>query len=160
MPNLTEIDGVGPSLAAAFVKNKYLTIAKIAAAKPVELSAVPGISKKGATLIIASAKTLLKKSHTQKSVRIKTAKPVAPLKIKTNIDSKLSEGKGKKEKDSKIKNHNKGASRKNNKNIKQKEKIKNLKMTIKKLEKENKKIVAKYKKKAKKGKSKKSGNTR
>ncbi|MBT5665184.1 MAG: hypothetical protein HOJ06_07585 [Rhodospirillaceae bacterium] len=133
MPSLTEIDGVGPSLAAAFVKKKYLTIAKIAAAEPVELSAVPGISTKGATLIIASAKTLLEKSLSQKDVRKKTAKSVAPLKIKTNINSKMNGVKGKKEK------------------------IKNLKRTIKKLKKENKKVVAKYKKKVKKSKSKKSG---
>lgn len=152
MPSLTEINGVGPSLAAAFVKKKYLTIAKIAAAEPVELSAVPGISKKGATLIIASAKTLLEKSLSQKDIRKKTGKSVAPLKIRTNINLKPNEGKGVKEKGNKIKNQNKGKNHKNNKNIKLKEKIKDLKRTIKKLKKENKKIAAKYKKKAKKGK--------
>ena len=41
MTSLAEIDGMGPSLAAAFVKSKYLTIANVAKAKPVELSAVP-----------------------------------------------------------------------------------------------------------------------
>ena len=153
MPNLTEIDGVGPALAAAFVKNNYLTIAKIAISEPVELSTVPGISNKGATLIIASAKTLLEKSLSQKDVRKKTAKTVAPLKIRANISSKTNEDKGKKGKIGKVKNPklNKGKNHKNDKNIKQKEKIKNLKRTIKKLKKEKKKLVAKYKNKAKKG---------
>ena len=66
MTSLTDIDGIGPSLAAAFVKSKYLTIANVAKAKPAELSVVPGISVKSARQIIASAKSLLANASSRK----------------------------------------------------------------------------------------------
>ena len=83
MPSLTEIEGIGPSLAAACVKNNFRTIAKIAAAKPSELSTVPGISEKGASQIIVSAKSLLPKTRIL-TTRIKNKRrAVGPMKIGT-----------------------------------------------------------------------------
>ena len=67
MPSLIEIEGVGPSLAAACVQKNYRTIAKIAAATPKGLATVPGISEKSAPEIIASAKSLLPKPGIQKA---------------------------------------------------------------------------------------------
>ncbi|NKB59608.1 MAG: hypothetical protein GKS00_25090 [Alphaproteobacteria bacterium] len=154
MPSLTEIEGIGPSLAAAFVKKRYLSIAKIAAAKPVELSAIPGISEKGATLIIASAKTLLANTPSQNKVRKRTKKYVAPLKVRENSRSKTNKDKGKKGKDSKVKDPKTSKDELSKKDKKTKQKIREMKKKIKKLKKEKKKIVAKDKKKAKKSRSK------
>lgn len=145
MTGLTEINGIGPSLAAAFVKNKYLTIADVAAAKPAELSSVPGINVKRARQIIASAKSLLANASSRKVTQKKPVKPVAPLKTGGISGAKSGSDTGKTTKAKKSKNDKKST---------QKEKIRKLKKTIKKLKKQKKKIVAKDKKKAKRNKSK------
>lgn len=137
MPSLTEIDGVGPSLAAACVKNNYRTIAKIAAAKPGELSTVPGISQKGAAQIISSAKSLLPPPR----ITVKTKKrTVGPMKTGTSVVApKPSKQSSKKEK------------KMSKKDVKAK--VKKLKKKIKNLKAEKKEILAKESKKSKKKKS-------
>ncbi len=140
MPSLTEIEGIGPSLAAVCVKNNYRTIAKIAAAKPSELSALPGISESRATQIIGSAKSLLPSpripvtaaKNKQRAVGpVKTgAKGVAVQAPKMSLDEE--------------------------KEISKKEvkaNIKKLKKKIKKLKAKKKKILAKEHKNSKKKKS-------
>ena len=144
MAGLTEIDGIGPSLAVAFVKSKYLTIANVATAKPAELSIIPGVSVKSARKIIASANSLLANSSFQKIIKKVPVKPVAPIKIGLVSRAKSDSDIGKATKAKKSKNE------KHSKKISQKEKIRKLKKTIKKLKKQKKKIVAKDKKKAKK----------
>ena len=95
MTSLTDIDGIGPSLAAAFVKSKYLTIANVAKAKPAELSVVPGISVKSARQIIASAKSLLANASSRKTAKKKPVKPVAPLKVGVSSGAKSGSDTGK-----------------------------------------------------------------
>lgn len=157
MPSLTDIEGIGPSTAAACVKNNYRSIAKIATAKPVELSIVPGISEKGAKLIIASAKSLLAKPLTVTSKARDQRKAVAPPKVAIRsvpARTKAGEGKPSARKTKKtVKNKEEKMSKSGDKN---KEKIKELKKKIKKLKKEKKKIIAKDCKKQKKEKAKKS----
>lgn len=137
MPSLTEIDGVGPSLAAACVKNNYRTIAKIAAAKPSELSKVPGISEKRAAQIISSAKSLLPKPR--KAVKAKQ-RTVGPVKTGPKAAAP---------------NRPKQSSKKEKKMSKKdvKAKVKKLKKKIKNLKTEKKELLAKENKKSKKKKS-------
>ncbi len=157
MPSLTDIEGVGPSLAAACVKNRYRSIAKIATAKPSALSTVPGISEKSARKIITSAKSILNKSLSAKSVTEKARKAVPPPKIVTQSASGKTKAVAKKQTTRKS---GKGVDIKEEKNPKSddkaKEKIKKLKKKIKKLKKEKKKIIAKVLKKQKEQKSRKS----
>ncbi len=156
MPSLTDIEGVGPSLAAACVKNNYRTIAKIAAAKPSDLSVVPGISEKRAGLIIASARSLATRSSPPRTRKNKTRKAVAPIKVATASNSEKAKAKKKKRPASKV---SKGETLKEEKmsDSKDEAKIKKLKKKIKKLKKEKKKIISKDSKKAKKKVEKKSG---
>lgn len=132
MPRLTEIEGIGPSLAAALVKSGYRTIAKISAATPAELSAIPGISKKGAPLIISSAKSLVEKSPG----KTRSKKPVAPISVGKQDDKKERSMKSKKEVDALVK--------------KKSDKIKKIKKKIKKLKKKLKKLANEIKKMQKK----------
>lgn len=138
MADLTKIEGVGPSLAAALVKGNYLTIAQIAAATPIELSSVPGISQMGALRIVASARSLGSKPGSQKSTRKRSRAAVAPPKAgsagRPHADKvvKVSEEKSVLEV----------------KNTRQKEKIKKLKKKIRKLKKQKKKILAKDRKRS------------
>jgi Holliday junction resolvasome RuvABC DNA-binding subunit len=141
MPSLTEIEGIGPSLAAACVKNNFRTIAKIAAAKPIELSIVPGISAKSASQIIASAKSLLPQP------RILTTKnkhrAVAPVKVGQKATA--------------IQAPKKPSDKEKKMSVKDvKEKIKKLKKKIRNLKAEKKKILASESKKSKKKKARKS----
>lgn len=157
MPSLTDIEGVGSSLAAACVKNKYRSIAKIATAKPDELSAIPGISKKSAKQIIASAKSLLAKSPSSKNETKKAGKPVSPPKVATRNTSGKPKAKEKKRAAGKANTASGSKEQKMSKTSeKAKEKVKELKKKIKKLKKEKKKIIAKDKKRQKKEKEKKS----
>ncbi len=157
MPSLTDIEGVGSSLAAACVKNKYRSIAKIAAAKPDELSVIPGISEKGAKQIIASAKLLLTNSLPSKNKTKKVRKTVAPPKVSTRRTSTKPEEKEEKRAARKTKKGSGSKEQKMSKSSdKAKEKVKELKKKIKKLKKEKKKIIAKDNKKQKKEKAKKS----
>lgn len=137
MPSLTEIDGVGPSLAAAFVKSNYRTIAKIAAANPSELSKVPGISEKRAAQIISSAKSLLPKPRNTMKTK---QRAVAPVKTR----AKAAAPKPPKQSSNKEKKMSK-------KDVK--EKVKKLKKKIKSLKTEKKELLAKESKKSKKKKS-------
>lgn len=136
MPGLTEIAEVGPSLAAALVKKKYLTIVQVAAAKPIELSVVPGVSEQKAARMVASARSLSAKPRSDKNIPKRARTAVAPP--KTGPAKPLKMGKPSKEKDA-------GES----KDIKQKEKIRKLKKKIRKLKKQKKKILAKDKKRSK-----------
>ncbi len=139
MPSLMEIEGIGPTLAAACVKNKYRTIAKIAAARPAELSVVPGISEKRAKLIIVSAKSLLSKSRIPKITNNKKRKSVAPLKVGADANSLKTTDENENLSSRLVKKETKltelGMS--DSKNSK---KIENLKKKIKKLKKEKKKL--------------------
>jgi Holliday junction resolvasome RuvABC DNA-binding subunit len=108
MASLTEIDGIGPSLEAAFVKSKYLTIANVATAKPVELSIIPGVSVKNARKIIASANSLLANSSFQKFTKKAPVKPVAPLKSRLVSRAKPDSDVGKATKAKKSKNDKHG----------------------------------------------------
>ncbi len=143
MPSLTEIEGVGPSLAAACVKSNYRTIAKIAAAKPSELSKVPGISEKSAAQIIGSAKSLLPPPRTPSAKAKPKQRAVAPVKFETKAvtaqNPKLPSDKEKK------------MSKKDVKAT-----VKKLKKKIKNLKAKKKEILAKESKKSKKKNTKKS----
>jgi Holliday junction resolvasome RuvABC DNA-binding subunit len=174
MPSLIEIEGVGPSLAAACVKTNYRTIAKIAAATTKELASVPGISEKNAPQIIASAKSLLPGSRVQKAPARKKQRAVAPVKVvtkatttkpktkpkaKTKTTAKLTDkAKGKPDrKSSKKPSVKTSETGKKMSGSDAKDKIKKLKKKIKKLREEKKKILKKENKKLKKEKAKKSG---
>ena len=146
MPSLLDIEGVGPSLAAACVKKNYRTIAKIAAAQPSDLATVPGISANGASQIIASAKRLLIKSplvklpNTAKPIVKKKPRAVAPVKIETKaVAVQVPPKSSAKEKTMSVKEA--------------KERIKKLKKKIKNLKTEKKRILAKENKKKKKKKA-------
>jgi hypothetical protein len=143
MPSLTDIEGIGPSLAAACVKSNFRTIAKIAAAKTSELSTVPGISEKGASQIIVSAKSLLSKSQISTTKTKNKRRAVGPAKIGGKaVASQLSRKSLDREKVMSAKEV--------------KAKIKKLRKKIKNLKADKKKILAKESKKSKKEKSKKS----
>ncbi len=143
MPSLTEIEGIGPSLAAACVKNNYRTIAKIAAAKPGELSTVPGISEKSAGQIIVSAKSLMPKPRIPATATKNKLRAVGPVKIRTKaVAARVPKKSSEKEEKMSAKDV--------------KAKIKKLKKKIKNLKAEKKKILAKENKKSKKKKAKKS----
>jgi hypothetical protein len=161
MASLTEIEGIGPSLAAACVKNNFRSIAKIAAAKPNELSAVPGISEKGADTIIASAKSLLPKPRIPKTTTKKKQRAVAPVKVeKKTVAAKSTKKstdktKGKPDRKSAKKSSVKSSIKeKKMAAVEGKKKIKKLKKKIKKLKAEKKEILAKESKKSKKVKAK------
>ena len=142
MPSLTEIEGIGPSLAAACAKSNFRTFAKIAAASPSELSKVPGISEKGASQIIASAKSLLPKPQLPTTTDKNKKLPVGPVKIRTQSTAKPALKNSTKEK------------KMSEKEVK--DKVKKLKKKIKTLKAEKKKVLAKDSKKSKKSKTKKS----
>ncbi len=134
MPSLIEIEGVGPSLAAACVKKDYRSIAKIAAATPKELASVSGITEKSALRIIASAKSLLLKPSMQKATTVKTK-----TKAKT-----MDNAKGKPDRKISKKPSTKSAVKEEKMSTSDsKDKIKKLKKKIKKLKKKKKKIVKK-----------------
>ena len=171
MPSLIEIEGVGPSLAAARVKTNYRTIAKIAAATPKGLASVPGISEKSAPQVIASAKLLLAGTSIQKT----TTKPRATAKKKrravpaVKVATKATTAKAKtkaastdKAKAKPIRKTSKKPSTNSSETGKKmsasdgKDKIKKLKKKIKKLKEEKRKILKKESKKIKKEKAKKS----
>ncbi len=143
MPSLTEIEGIGPTLAAACVKNNFRTIAKIAATKPIELSTVPGISVKSASQIIDSAKSLLPEPRILTAMTKKKQRAVAPVKTGTKTTA-IQVSKKSSDKEKKM----------SAKEVKQK--VKKLKKKIKNLKAEKKKILAIESKKSKKKKAKKS----
>jgi hypothetical protein len=161
MVSLIEIKGIGPSLAAVCVKSEFSTIAKIAVAKPDELSVVPGISKKSANLIIDSARSLLTKPL---KITVKEKKTVvAPVKVGKKAVAaqtmRKSPDKAKKEPDCKPSKKLKVKSSSKEKKMSasgSKEKIKKLKKKIKNLKAEKKEILSKEAKKLKKAKDKKS----
>lgn len=142
MSGLTEIDEVGPSLAAALIKKKFLTIAQVAAAEPVKLSTVSGISDQKAARMISSARSLLVKSRAPGTARKRSRKPVAPPKVGTVSRART-------EKDgiaaAKISQEKLSAEIKNAKNEK---KIKKLKKKIRKLKKQKRKILTRDKKRS------------
>lgn len=121
MPDLTKIDGVGPSLATALVKGNFLTIAQIAAADPTELATVPGISRQGAARIVAAASSLGPKPRARQGGQKRSRGAVAPPKAAPVSRSKA-----------KI----------------VEEKIKKLKKKIRKLKRQKKKILARDKKRS------------
>lgn len=135
MPSLTEIEGIGPSLAAACVKSNFRTIAKVAAAKPSELSKVPGISEKGARQIIVSAKALVPIPSIPTNTVKKKNPPVGLVKTETKPTAKRAPKKSNEEKKMSAKEV--------------KDKIKTLKKKIKTLKAKKKKILVKESKKSK-----------
>ncbi len=164
MRGLTEIDGIGPSLAAACVKNHFGTIARIAAATPRELSVVPGISEKGANTIIVSAKTLLPKAGNLRISNNNKQRAVAPLKSGKRAPSPKANKPSTREQESEqgqkliIKSSVKpSVKEKKMSALESKEKIKKLKKKIKKLKTEKKKVLTKGMKALKKEKAKKKG---
>lgn len=152
MPSLTDIEGIGPSLAAACVKSNYRSIAKIAGATPGELAVVPGISEKGAKPIIDSAKLLMNQTLLRKTAVIKKRGAVAPVKVGGKaIAVKQKAAKNAKKKSPVRKNQSESAREERKvSESKDKKRIKELKKKIKKLKKEKKKIQTKDKKKDKK----------
>tara|TARA_R110000787_G_scaffold181008_3_gene293131 strand:- start:66342 stop:66776 length:435 start_codon:yes stop_codon:yes gene_type:complete len=140
MPSLTEIEGIGPSLAAVCVKNNYRTIAKIAAAKPDELSALPGISEKRAAQIIGSAKSLLPSPRIPTTAAKNRQRAVGPVKIGTKAVAVQAPKKSLDEEEKMSKKEVKAN-------------IKKLKKKIKDLKAKKKKVLAKESKNSKKKKS-------
>lgn len=134
MPDLTKIDGVGPSLATALVKGNFLTIAQIAAADPTELATVPGISRQGAARIVAAASSLGPKPRARQGGQKRSRGAVAPPKAAPVSRSKA-----------KIVEEKIAIEAKN---MKQQEKIKKLKKKIRKLKRQKKKILARDKKRS------------
>ena len=114
MPEIVEITGIGPRLAAACAEAGFSRVDAIASAAPAELAAVPGIGEMRAVNLISAAQLLLNgagKPKAKDAKRVKTKKSKRQAKAKTEKSKK---DKKKQKKNKKKSGKGKKSSRKKN----------------------------------------------
>ena len=117
MPEIVEITGIGPSLAAACAEAGFSRVDEIASAAPAELAAVPGIGEMRAVNLISAAQLLLNGAGKPKA---KDAKRVKTKKSKKQAKSKAEKSKKDRKKQKKNMKKNKKKSGKGKKNSRKK----------------------------------------
>ena len=115
MPQIIEITGIGPALAAACAEAGFSRVDEIAGAVPADLATVPGIGEMRAVILINAAQSLLNgagKPTAEDTKRMK-AKKSKKSKKKAKAE-KPKKGKKKQKKNKKKNGKGKNNSKKNN----------------------------------------------
>jgi NAD-dependent DNA ligase len=116
MPQIVEITGIGPALAAACAQAGFSRVDEIAGAEPTELATVPGIGETRAVILINAAKSLLNGAGAPKAEDTKRMKAEKSKKSKKKAKAEKPKKDKKKQKKNKQKNNKKnGKGKKNSK---------------------------------------------
>jgi len=114
MPQIVEITGIGPALAAACAEAGFSRVDEIAGAAPAELATVPGIGEMRAVILINAAKSLLNGAGEPEAEDTKRMKAEKSKKSKKKAKAEKSKKGKKKQKKNKQKNKKKNGKGKNN----------------------------------------------
>ncbi|NNJ76284.1 MAG: hypothetical protein HKP56_14140 [Anderseniella sp.] len=117
MPQIVEITGIGPALAAACAEAGFSRVDEIAGAAPAELATVPGIGEMRAVILINAAQSLLNGAGEPKAEdtkRMKAEKSKKSKKSKKKAKAEKPKKGKKKRKKNKQKNKKKNGKGKNN----------------------------------------------
>ena len=114
MPQIIEITGIGPALAAACAEAGFSRVDEIAGAAPAELATVPGIGEMRAVILINAAQSLLNGAGEPKAEDTKRMKAKKSKKSKKKAKAEKSKKSKKKQKKNKQKNKKKNGKGKNN----------------------------------------------